>query len=179
MTHEARVYGGSLYDLAKEENLTEVMLEQMKDIKAIFRENPDYFTLLSEPSISKKDRVGLIDEAFGAQAEKYLVNFLKLLCERGLIREFPGCTDEFIARFNKDNNICEAVITSAVALTDSQRGALKDKLEKMSGKTVEIIEKVDPEMIAGIKVELEGKSLDGTVNARVDRISRKLSELVV
>ena len=41
MTHEARVYGGSLYDLAKEENLTEVMLEQMKDIKAIFRENPD------------------------------------------------------------------------------------------------------------------------------------------
>ena len=42
MTQYARLYGGSLYDLAAEENLTDAIGEQMKEIRVIFRENPDY-----------------------------------------------------------------------------------------------------------------------------------------
>jgi len=79
MTQTARIYGGSLYDLAVEEKLTEVMLEQMGEIRTLFQENPDYVSLLSEPSIPKGDRTKLIEEAFGEEAQKYLVNFLKLL----------------------------------------------------------------------------------------------------
>lgn len=97
MTQTARVYGGSLYDLAAEEQLTGQMMEQMKEVRDIFRENPEYLKLLSEPSIPKGERTGLIETAFGAQAERYLVNFLKLLCERNILREFSGCCEEFTA----------------------------------------------------------------------------------
>ena len=51
MTQTARVYGGSLYDLAAEEKLTEQILEQMKEIRRIFSENPEYVSLLGQPSI--------------------------------------------------------------------------------------------------------------------------------
>lgn len=134
MTQTARMYGGSLYELAVEEQLVEAIGGQMEEIRQIFHENADYMKLLSEPSIPWEERTKLIDEAFGSQAQKYLVNFIKLLCERNILREYGSCCEEFRRRYNADHGIAEAVVTGAVALNDSQMEALKQKLEKISGK---------------------------------------------
>lgn len=179
MTQTARLYGGSLYDLAAEEQLTDTVLGQMGEIRGLFRENPDYLRLLSEPSIPKEERTKLIEEAFGTQAERYLVNFLKLLCERNLLGDYAGCCEEFTRRYNADHHIAEAVVTSAVTLSDSQMEALKARLEKLSGKKVSLIQKKDASVVAGLRVEIEGKQLDGTVQSRLSGISRKLSEIIV
>ena len=53
MTQIARLYGGSMYDLAAEEKITDTVMEQMQTIRQLFGENPDYVRLLSEPSIPK------------------------------------------------------------------------------------------------------------------------------
>ena len=179
MTQAARVYGGSLYDLAAEEKLDGQIMEQMNEIRQIFRENPGYLKLLGEPAIPQEERIKMLDEAFGGQVELYLLNFLKLLCEKKILREFAGCCEEFTRRYNMDHNIATAVVTSAVTLTDEQMAALKDKLEKISGKTVTLTQKTDPTVLAGLKAELEGRQLDGTVKSRLDDLSRKLNELIV
>lgn len=192
MTERARVYGGSLYDLAAEENLTgagnsislvpgltKAILDQMTDIRQIFRENPDYLKLLSEPAIKKGERLDLIEKAFGASAERYLVSFLKLLCERNLLGEYEGCCEAYRKRYNADHNIADALVTSAVALTDGQLEALRVKLESISGKEVVLEQKIDRSVLAGIKVELEGKQLDGTVAGRLSGLSRQLNETIM
>ena len=179
MTQIARLYGGSMYELAAKEQLTDTVLEQMQVIRQLFRENPDYVRLLSEPSIPKEERADLLETAFGNEAERYLVNFLKLLCDRGILGDYAGCCEEYTRRYNADHNIATAVVTSAVALSDEQMAALKDKLEKISGKTVSLTQKKDPTVLAGLRVELEGKQLDGTVKSRLDGLSRKLNELII
>ena len=60
MTKTARVYGGSLYDLAAEEKLDGQIMEQMIAIRQIFRENPGYLKLLGEPAIPEDERLSLI-----------------------------------------------------------------------------------------------------------------------
>ncbi len=179
MTQTARLYGGSLYDLAAEEQLTDTVLEQMQQIKVLFRENPDYLRLLAEPSVPKGERTRLIEEAFGDRAERYLVNFLKILCERGILMEYAGCCEAFTKRYNADNNIAEAIVTGAVRLTDAQLTALKAKLEKISGKKVSLVQKTDPSLIGGLRVELEGKLLDGTISGRLSGLSKAMNEVVV
>jgi len=179
MTERAGIYGGSLYDLAAEENLTETIKDQLLELKTIFRENPEYLRLLKEPAIKKAERLDLIDKALGESCEKYLINFIKILCERGLLGEFEGCCDTFVKRFNADHNIAEAVVTSAVKLNEAQLAALKSKLEARSGKSVSLIQKLDPKVLAGIKVELEGVQLDGTLSGRLSDISRKLDEAII
>ena len=179
MTKTARVYGGSLYDLAAEENLDGQIMEQMNEIRQIFRENPGYLKLLGEPAIPEEERLKMIEEAFGSQAERYLENFLKLLCERKILREFAGCCEEFTRRYNLAHGISEAVVTSAVKLSDQQMEALKAKLEKVSGKQVYLVQKTDASVLGGLRVELEGVQLDGTVQSRISGISKKLNELVV
>ena len=61
MTKTAKLYGGSLYDLAAEESLTEPVMEEMDSIRQIFRENPDYLVLYpSRPSPRQSGSLSLI-----------------------------------------------------------------------------------------------------------------------
>ncbi|MDO4615974.1 MAG: ATP synthase F1 subunit delta [Lachnospiraceae bacterium] len=179
MTKTAKIYGSGLYDLALEDNLSEQIMKELEEVRRVFWENPDYQSLLALPSIPKHERTKLIEDAFGSQVQRYLVNFLKILCERGIIMEFGGCCDEYTRRYRIDHNISEAIVYTASALTASQKEALQAKLEKTSGKTVILTEKVQPSLIAGIRVELDGKQLDGSIQGRLSGISRKLDELVV
>lgn len=174
MTQTAKVYGSGLYDLAMEEGLVEAIMDQLKEVRQLFRENPDYIKLLGEPSIPKAERVKLIDTAFGASLEHYLLNFMKLLCEHNIIREFGGCCEEYTKRYNVDHNITEAVVYSAVPLSEAQAGGLKARLEKVSGKTVLLIQKIDPSVVAGLRVEMDGKQLDGTLKGRMNGLSKQL-----
>ncbi len=179
MTQTAVIYGGSLYDLAAEEQMTDVIMEQMQTMQGIFRENPDYLKLLSEPSIPVDDRKKLLDEALGDGAEKYLINFLKLLCDKNLLNQFSGCCEEFTKRYNADNNIAEAVVTSAFPLTEEQQKALTEKLIQISGKKITLKLKTDSTVVAGLIVELDGVRMDGTVKGRLTGISRKLNDTVL
>ena len=45
MTETARMYGGSLYDLAAEEGLEARILGELDEAVALFKANPDYLHL--------------------------------------------------------------------------------------------------------------------------------------
>ena len=74
MTETARMYGGSLYDLAAEEGLEARILGELDEAVALFKANPDYLHLLSTPSIPKRERCGLLDEALRDQVHLYVLN---------------------------------------------------------------------------------------------------------
>lgn len=179
MTETAKIYGSSLYDLAAEENLTGEILEQMDQIRILLEENPEYERLLAEPSIPQIERNGLIEEAFGGQAQRYLVNFMKLLCEKNLLGEYSGCFASFRHRYYEEHNIAEAIVTSVSPLSEEQKRKLKEKLEAISKKEVVLILKTDPSVVAGIRVEIDGKLLDGTVKRRISEISDRIHHATV
>lgn len=179
MTETAKVYGDSLYELSLEENSAAAMLTELDGVVELFRQNPDYKRLLSEPSLPRAERLGLLDEAFRGRTDPYLLNFMKLLCERGSIGELAGCARQFRRRYNQDNGILEATVTSAVALTDAQKAALGKKLSDMTGKKVDLTEKVDPSLLGGLRLDMEGQRFDGTVQNRLDKLRNTLANTVL
>ena len=66
-----------------------------------------------------------------------------------------------------------------VATQTAQAQALKERLEKISGKTVLLTQKTDSTVLGGIRVELEGKQLDGTVQERLSSLKKKVTEIIV
>ena len=58
MTETAKMYGGSLYDLAAEEGLETRILGELDEVQKLLKQNPDYLRLLSTPSIPKKEQIG-------------------------------------------------------------------------------------------------------------------------
>ena len=79
MTEVGNVYGESLYELAKEENLTQEIGGQLKVLQQSFREEPDFVRLLSSPNLTKAERCQILDESFRDKVHPYLLNFLKIL----------------------------------------------------------------------------------------------------
>ena len=170
MTELAREYGDGLYALTEEENLSKEVLEQLLSLKKLFREQPDFIRLLSNMSLSKEDRVKIIDQVLRGQVHPYLLNFLKILCERGALNEYEGCLSAFKTLYNQAHGIVEATVTTAVALDDEQRARLSKKLSAMTGKTVELIEKVDASLVGGVLLEMNGQRYDNTLKSRLKSI---------
>ena len=54
MTELAKRYGGSLYELAAEENLTVELLQQLRTAVNSIEAEPQYLRLLSTPSVPKR-----------------------------------------------------------------------------------------------------------------------------
>ena len=178
MTEIARMYGGSLYDLAAEEGLETRILDELDEAAKLIRDDPEYLRLLSTPSIPKKERCALLDKAFEG-AHPYLVNFLKLLCEENLIGELPGVLRAYRDRYNEDNGILEVTAVSAVALAAPAREKLLAKLQKMTGKNVVLTETVDPSVLGGLRLDMGGKRLDGTVQRHLERLREEIDGAVL
>ena len=117
-------YGGALYDLAKDEGLSAQILADLGAFAAVFRENPDYRRLLTEPSIPKAEREALLDEAWKDALHPYTLNFVKLLCANGTVSQLPDCETVYRARYNEDNNILAVTAVSAAPM----REELQEKL---------------------------------------------------
>ncbi len=174
MTKLEQVYGGSLYALAKEENLEQGILEEIRQISEIFKENPDYVRFLSTLSISKDDRCKALDEAFGGRVQPYVLNFMKLLCENGYMSQFHGCVKEYVRLYNLEHDIVEVCAVTAVPLKAELQKALHEKLQKVLGKTVELQCRVDETCMGGVRLELPDRRLDGTVKHRLDKLADAL-----
>lgn len=177
MTEIGKRYGTSLYELAAEEGLTERILAEL-DIAVHAMQEPDYLRLLMTPSIPKKERCGLLAQAF-SQAHPYTLNFLMLLCEAGILPELPACERAYRDRYNQDHNILEVLAISAVALDESTRSRLIQKLQSVTGKTITLTEKIDPSILGGLRLDFAGVRLDGTVQGRLDRLRSEISGVTV
>jgi len=52
-------------------------------------------------------------------------------------------------------------------------------LIKFISKQILLSEKIDPEVLGGLKVEVDGKTLDGTVSGRLKEIRKNVNEVVL
>ena len=179
MSRIAEMYAEGLYSLAKEEGLTKEIGDQMKVLAQSFAEEPDFVKLLSAATISKQERLEIIDGSFRGKVQPYVLNFIKILTEKGYIHHFSDCAAAFTKRYNEDHNILNVKVTTAVPMDAKQQEALKVKMEKMTGKTVELSCRVDPAILGGVRLDYEGKRVDGTVQSRLDTIGGLLENTVL
>jgi len=174
MTAWEKEYGEALYELCNEENCAQETGEQLDMVCALFRGEPKYTGILQNPALPRQERLGMLDETFRDSVHPYLLNFLKLLCERSALEALPGCTERFHALYNEDRGLLPVTATSAVALTEAQKQALAEKLSRLTGKTVLLENRVDKSLMGGVKVNYDGKELDGSVAGRLEALRRVL-----
>ena len=179
MTQIGSVYAQALYSLARDEGLDESILEQLKVLDQSFAQEPDFLKLLSAPNLTKEERCEIIDRCFLDRVHEYVRSFLKILMEKGYIRRFPDCVEAYRQFYNEDHGILRVNAVTAVALTEEQNGKLCAKLAQITGKTIDLINRVDPSCIGGVRLDYDGKRLDDTVSHRLDAVRSLLKNTVL
>lgn len=167
MTHVGATYGGALYELCRDENLDGEVLEEITALGKIFRENQDFLRLLSVPSLSTEERTQVLDQCFDGRVHLYLLNFLKILAEKGYFREYFNCADTYQARYDEDHQILRVKATTAVPLSDIQGKRLAEILEKKTGKHVCIDNHVDPLCMGGVRLDWDDRRMEDTIANRL------------
>lgn len=179
MTEAGSVYGLALYDLARSEGLTEQILQELSVLRQSFEEEPDFLKLLHTPALSKQERCDILDASFRGKLQPYLLNFLKILTEKGYIHHFSHCCDAYRDQYNRDHGILPVTAVTAVPMTDAQQKRLKEKLEALTGKTVELHSRIDPSCLGGVRLDYDGKRVDDTVSHRLDAVRTLLKNTVL
>ena len=179
MTEVGNIYGGSLYELAREEDLTTPIGEQLTVLQESFRQEPDFIRLLSSPSLPKAERCQILDNSFRDKLHPYVLNFLKILTGKGYMRHFSDCCDAYTARHDQDNGILRVTAVTAVALSPEQREKLTQKLSRTTGRQVILQSRIDPRVYGGVRLDYDGRRLDDTVSHRLDAIRCLLNSTVL
>ena len=179
MTGAGSVYGEALYDLAKAENLSKDILQQLSVLSQSVAAEPEFLRLLASPNLTKQERCAVLEESFRDRVHPYVLNFLKILTEKGYIRQFPDCVKAYQEHYNADNGILPVIAVTAAALTAEQTAKLTEKLSALTGKTVELNNRIDPAVLGGIRLDYSGKRLDDTVQNRLESIRQTLKNTVL
>ena len=179
MTEAGRVYGEALYELAREEKAEKRIMEELGMASRLFRENPGYVKLMGLHSVPKKERSEALEKAFSGRVHPYLLNFLKLLAERGAFGEVKSSLEAYTARYNSDNGILPVRAVSARALREGEIALLKEKLDRLTGKNTVISAETDPSLLGGVRLTMDGKLYDGSVSTRLRELEKALSGAVL
>lgn len=179
MTDTANVYGQALFALAKDEGLDAELLGQLKVLKDAFRQNNDFVRLLASPALSKDERLNILQESFGGRVHGYVLNFMKILTEKGYIRHFADCCDAYREEYNHYHGIMTVQAVTAFPLEPAQADRLSKKLSDVTGKTIELINVIDPACIGGMRLDYDGKRVDDTVRNRLDSLHSLLKNTIL
>ena len=179
MTTVGSAYGEALYDLAKSEDLSSEILSLISALDESFRQEPDFLRLLQSPSLPKQERCQILDSSFQGKVHLYVLNFLKILTEKGYARHFSDCCKAYRQHYNLDHNILPVTAVTAVELSAEQSDKLSEKLSAITGKTIALTNRIDPDILGGVRLDYDGKQMDDTVSHRLDSIRAVLKTEVL
>lgn len=163
-------YAKALFMLAIEKGCSEDYKDALNTVLSVFNENPVYKDFLSTFAIELDERLNALDEAFKDRVPQDILSFLKILCEKKRIDEFSECAMQYIALCDEMQRVSSAKVTSAVELTQEEKTALKEKLEKKSGNKMVFEYSVDEAILGGLIVEADGKIMDSSLKKHLKEI---------
>ena len=117
-----------------------------------------------------------MEQAFADQVPEYVLSFTQLLCANGHIQQFHDCVSEYESMYKALSSVSTARVVSAVELTDGEKSALINKLEKLTGHTVTASYETDDGILGGVVVYVDDKVIDGSLRHRLKEVKEAIGE---
>jgi ATP synthase F1, delta subunit len=166
----AKEYATALFELASSNNMLDEIINQFDTLMLAINENEDFMKVLTYPRISSKQKKECIKNVCKSMNEIF-VNFLYVLIDNNRVDKIKEIYEEFTNLVNEKNNILIVNVISASKLSSSQLNDLEIKLAEYFGKKhISINPLIDEKLIGGIKVIANGKSIDLSLNSKLQSL---------
>ena len=146
-------------------------MQQLRDAVASVDE---LRSLLANPEIESTTKGDVLAQ-IAAGADDEVVNFLRLISEKGRAGELIEIADELDTLVAREKQILDVELTTATELTDTEFGRILGRIESASGRKVQATRKVDPDLIGGIVLQAGSMRLDASVRGRLERLRHDLT----
>jgi F-type H+-transporting ATPase subunit delta len=169
-----RLYAGAILHVAEEGGQAEELLEELNGLIAYLDGNPELEQFLGSPLIEEGPRAQAIERAFRGKASDLLVDSLLVINRKGRLSALRAVAVAYRKELRNLRGWMDVVVRTAVPLTAALRERLNQVLAASTSRKPTLIEKIDPAVIGGLVIEVEGRKIDASVASRLHDLSEAL-----
>jgi F-type H+-transporting ATPase subunit delta len=171
-------YATALFELARESNAIEAVKADLEEFDRLVVENPDLARLVRSPVFTAEEQSralsALIERlGIGGLAAKFL-KFVAANRRLFAIRQIIMGYRDLVARYKGE---VRAEVTAAEPLNAAHLVEIKDALNAITGKTVDVDIRVDPAIIGGLVVKLGSRMVDSSLRTKLNAIKHAMKEV--
>ncbi len=170
----AKKYSDALFENAQDSNKVQDTLNELNSIATILGESPDLNSFLVNPVISINDKLEVVVQVMASTVSDTVLNFIKLLIENSRFDAFQAVIFEYQNRVDEVNNVLKVDVISAVKLDEHMKTKLIEKLQYKTSKNVILNYSIKPEIIAGLIIKVNDKTIDTSLKTKLGGIKRQL-----
>jgi F-type H+-transporting ATPase subunit delta len=164
-------YAAALYAYADEQNALDAVVSEMESLGQLIDQSADFRRLLESPLIdvhqATKAALAVLEaEGFG----KPVRDFVGVVASNRLLRALREIVAAFAALVAERRGIITAHVASAQPLNDLQRQQLRARLIEAGYGNVNILEKVEPDLLGGLVVRIGARLYDTSLKSRLQRL---------
>lgn len=171
----AKRYAKAILSLAKEKKAATAVYEDMHSIRQTVLGSQELQSVLGSPVINnalKKSSILAIFKDLNGLTK----GAVDLLIENGRINLLGVVAREYIFFYNQDNEIQEAVVTTAVPMDEDLEKIVKAKLKELTGAETSLKKVVDEDIIGGFILRVGDLQYDASVSRNLNNLRRKLKD---
>ena len=129
---------------------------------------------VGDPNLSAAKTAGLFISVLAGKLSGDAENLVRVLAENGRLDVLAEIRTQYEMLRNEREGVVEAEVHTAFELEDAQLADLVARLEKKTGRKVKASVRVDKNLIAGVKVVLGDKVIDGSARAQLGALENAL-----
>ncbi|MDI9880359.1 ATP synthase F1 subunit delta [Flectobacillus longus] len=161
-------YAKSLIGLAAEKGVVEKVHEDMKFFDQVCDENRQLVLALKSPIVKHLQKLSILTAIFKDKVDPVTFSIFEIITKKNREKILPAIAEEFQRQYALYKGIQKAEITTVSPLTDAQKAEFIRLVTEATGKTVELVEKVNPELIGGYVLRINDRQIDTSVKARLN-----------
>jgi F-type H+-transporting ATPase subunit delta len=169
----ARRYARALLQAAGKDH--EKVGGEIRELAAVIKESEELATALANPAIPGSSRLkvmeGLMKKLGSSQVT---TRFVRLLVERDRLGALPDISRELDAMLDDKAGRIAAEVVSAAPLTKTQLTELTRRLERLSGRKVQLTTREDPELLGGVVAKVGDVIYDGSLRRQLERLREQI-----
>ncbi len=168
-------YAHALFEVADKRGGAEDIEKDLDGIKDLLGTNTKFRDILYHPSITKTEKKDIIDKIIAPLcSSKWVKNLLYILVDKRRERMLDYLPDVFKGVAGRIRGVVSVKVQTAFPLTETRLVKLKEKLEKLTKKKVELETEVNNEIIGGMVIRIENKIIDGSVVNHLKNLKKNL-----
>jgi len=169
-------YAKALLSLAQEQNLTESVGAELAQVAEVLSD-PTLTKTLALPNLSPKTRKDVVEQLVkNITLSDLLGSFLRVLAENDRLKDFLTIERAYQSLLEQKLGRVRAKIRVAAQLSDDELKTLVDAFSRLTKKTVIPTVELDPDLLGGIVVQIEGRVFDASLKTQLQRLGEALAQ---
>ena len=160
-------YAQALFSLKKDSNSLEATQLEIKELKKIFNENPDFIVILASSYKSLEEKIEIIDKSLVGVDEE-IKSLIKIVTQNHRATYLIEIFDEFNSLVNDYRGVKEGLVYSTEKLSEQQLTKLNKKISEVEHCPTELKNIIDPSLIGGVKVVINDHIYDGSIKHHIE-----------